>query len=241
MEISLAEKRRELTGILAADNDLKRALLEVNKMNIIKASLLARVNKHRNVRIETILEGDLQKDLAVGDYIFIQNFVKVVQMGYNHINMDDSFNIGLLLEAYRILAEDEDAGFRKNSPVIYSLNHVPPQASDVEARLSEVIRKLNSDMLGNNVAAKAMYLHNSIIDIWPFGEYNIELAIFAVNYFLLEKGLMPIEMPIDKREYIELMRDCLKGERLRETYSFFSRAITDKMDKTLEACRSYVR
>jgi hypothetical protein len=85
-----------------------------------------------------------------------------------------------------------------------------------------------------------MYVHNCVIDIWPFEEYNGELAVFAMNYYLMEQGFMPIDMPMERKDYIELVTACLKGVRVDEEYEFFRDAIVEKMKGTIHACRGYV-
>ena len=46
-------------------------------------------------------------------------------------------------------------------------------------------------------------------------------------------------MPISREKYCELVGECLKGNRQEEFYSFLYRAVFDKMEGTVEACREY--
>lgn len=86
-----------------------------------------------------------------------------------------------------------------------------------------------------------MYVHNSIIDIWPFDDFSGEIAIFAMNYYLMEQGLMPIDMPMRQQDYFDLVAACLKGRRPDEEYEFFREAIGTKMTSTIEICRGYIK
>ena len=49
--------------------------------------------------------------------------------------------------------------------------------------------RVYSPKAGNDVILKAMYIHNKLIDIYPFEEYSGEIAVFAMNYFLMENSL----------------------------------------------------
>ena len=221
----LLEMKRELAEILAGNKALKQALRQVNKLDMIKASLIVRNPRHQSLRI---------------DDVFIENYCELVKAAYNNLNMGNSVSAGLLKAAYRILKEDADADFRKDSPVVFSFSHVPPDWQDIDERLTNSFRMIYSGRIENDIAARAMYIHNCVYDVWPFDEYNGELAIFAMNYYLMEQGFMPIDMPMERKEYLELVTACLKGTRVNEEYEFIRDAIVEKMKGTLHACRGYI-
>ena len=238
MQAELQKLRKQLSEILVSDKALKQALREVNKMDIIKASLIVRNPKHQEVKVGEILEGQLQKDVPVGDYLFIQNACEAVKMAYNNIEMGNGVDGNLLKSAYRILTEEQDSGYRTDNPVVYNFNHVPPHCADIEERVNRSCRKIYDEQFEDDVIAKAMYIHNAIIDIWPFADFNGEIAIFAMNYYLMEQGLMPIDMPMDRQDYFDLVASCLKGLRPDEEYAFIKDAVFQKMQGAIAVCQS---
>lgn len=244
MHEELYNLRKELAGMIKNNRLLKSAVREVNRIDLIKASLLARNSNHEKINVEEILNGGvLQKDVPVGDYLFIENFSNVVRVAFNCIEMGNYLDKHLLISIYRILTEKEDAYFRKNNPVIYAFNHVPEHAVDIEEKLDAAVRRVYSKEAGDNIILKAMYIHNKLIDIYPFEEYSAELAIFAMNYYLMENGLAPINMPIDRQDYFNIVGECLKDHRDKQEifYNFLNRAVYDKMKGTVEACREYLK
>ena len=240
MHTELMQMRKTLSGMLSSNAALKLAVREVNKMDMIRGSLVARNPKHQEIQIDKILDGELQKDVAVGDYVFIQNFCELTKLAYNNLEMRNSLDRGLLTSSYKILAEDPAGGLRRDNPVVYAFNHVPPDYADIDNRLVLLSRKIYIEDFGDDIIARAIYVHNSIVDIWPFHEFNGELAVFAMNYYLMEQGLMPIDMPMSKQDYEELIAACLKGRRTNEEYAFIKAAIYEKMAGTIEACRGYI-
>ena len=234
MHEKLYSMKKELIDLLGKDRLLKSAVKEVNKLDMIKASMVVRNSNHENIDIEGILEGKLQKDLPVKDYVFIENFCKLVKVAENCLEMGNYLDKYLLISAYRTLSEDEDGYFRKNNPVVYSFNHVPVHALDIEEKLDEIVRRVYSREAGNNVVLKAMYIHNKLIDIYPFQEYSAEIAVFAMNYYLMENGFTPIN-------YFTLVGECLKGQKQEEFYNFLCSAVYDKMEGTIDACREYIK
>ena len=166
MQEELLKMKKELASILAANKALKQALREVNKLDMIKASLIVRNPRHQSLNIDKILDGDLPTDVAVGDFVFIENYCELVKSAYSNLNMGNSMNAGLLKAAYRILEEDPDADFRKDSPVVFAFSHMPPDWQDIEERLTNSFRRIYAGRIENDIAARAMYIHKCVIDIW---------------------------------------------------------------------------
>lgn len=238
----LNSMRKQLAEYLRSNELLRNAVKELSSKDMIRGSLIARNKHHSEVKLDAILdEGELQRDLPVKDYVFIQNFRDAVRVGMVCLEMGNYLDKYLLLSSYRTLVGDQGAYFRKTNPVIYSINHVPAHSLDVEEKLDDCLRRVYRADAGNDVVLKAMFIHNKIIDIFPFEEYSIELAIFAMNYFLMENGLVPVTMPIDRDSYLEIVGENLKGHRQEEFYNFLEKAICDKMEGTLSACEEYLK
>ena len=86
MHEELYSMRRELAGMLKNNRLLKSAVREVNRIDMIKGSLIVRNANHEKINIEEILNGgELQKDVPVGDYMFIENFSNVTRLAFNCI------------------------------------------------------------------------------------------------------------------------------------------------------------
>ena len=241
MHEKLYSMKNELAGMLKNDRLLKSAVREVNKIDMIRASLIVRNPNHESIPIDRILDGDLPKDVPVKDYVFIENFCNLIRVAYNCLEMGNYLDKHFLISGYRILSENEDGYFRKSNPVVYSFNHVPAYSADIEEKLDDAMRRVYSPEAGNNVVLKAMYIHNKLIDIYPFQEYSAELAIFAMNYYLMENGITPVSLPIDRRDYFSIVADCLKGQRQEDLYHFLCKTVYDKMEGTIDACREYIR
>ncbi len=241
MHEELYKMRIELAAMLKNNRLLRSAVSEVNRIDMVRAALILRSSSHVKVPVEDILEGNLPKEVPVKEYVFINNFSNLVRIGVSNMEMGNTLSKHLLINGYRVLSENENGYFRKSNPVVYSFNHVPPHAVDCESRLDDCLRRVYSREAGNNAILKAMYVHNKIIDIYPFEDYNAELAIFALNYFLMENGLAPISLALTRQEYLDQVSDCLKGVRQERFYEFLCSAVYDKMNGTIEACQEYIK
>ena len=148
----------------------------------------------------------------------------------------------MLLQSYR---------FARNDPLIKRLHclRCRPLVQESKGRSTYILgERLEghpaaslcfSHLTGSVGATKDV--HNKIIDIYPFEKYNGELAIFALNYYLMENGLAPISMALTRQEYQNQVSDCLKGVHQEVFYQFLCGAIYDKMNGTIEACREYIK
>ena len=215
MQEKLYSMKKELAELLGRDRLLKSAVKEVNKLDMIKASMVIRNPHHETIDIEKLADNCLD----MGNYI------------------DKNF----LISAYRTLADDSDGYFRKSNPVVYTFNHVPVHSLDIEEKLDDAMRRVYRPEAGNNVVLKAMYIHNKLIDIYPFPEFNGEIAVFALNYYLMENGFTPINMPVKREQYCTMVADCLKGQNQEVFYNFLMQAVYDKMEGTIDACIEYLK
>ena len=209
MQEKLYSMKKELAELLGRDRLLKSAVKEVNKLDMIKASMVIRNPHHETIDIDRILGGELKKDLALGDYVFIENFCKLVKLADNCLDMGNYIDKNFLISAYRTL--------------------------------DDAMRRVYRPEAGNNVVLKAMYIHNKLIDIYPFPEFNGEIAVFALNYYLMENGFTPINMPVKREQYCSMVSDCLKGQNQEVFYNFLMQAVYDKMEGTIDACIEYLK
>ncbi len=239
MQAEFKQLKNEFAEVLSKDSNLKKAIREVTKKELIKASLVVRNPRHRTVSVDGILEGMLQKDVSVGDYIFIQNSNELMREIYGNLEMGNKMDRTLLLKSYRILSENKKGSFRDSNPVVYGFNLVPVNAAEIEPQIVEMFRKVYSEDTEYNLILKAMFIHNKTIEIWPFEEFSGELAVFSMNYFLMERGLMPISFDMEHQDYLDLISACLKGRRREEMYKYIYDAVKDKMENTIEICKAY--
>ncbi len=239
MQAEFKQLKNEFAEVLSRNSNLKKAIREVTKKELIKASLVVRNPRHKSVSVDGILEGILQKDVTVGDYVFIQSSNELMREIYGNLEMGNKMDRNLLVKAYRILSEDDEGSFRNSNPVVYGFNLVPVNATEIEQQIEEMFRKVYSDDTGDNVILNAMFIHNKIIEIWPFEEFSGELAVFAMNYYFMEKGLMPIIFDMEQQDYLDLVSACLKGRRREELYKYIYGAVKDKMKNTIEICKGY--
>ena len=238
MQLEFDNLRGQLAETLNKNRHLKAALLEVNKRTMIKASMIAR-GGNIIVDVDGILDGEFSRDVPILDYMYIQNCEGLMEEACRNLTMSNNLDARLLVKAYRWLSDNREGYFRRSNPLVEVYNHVPPHVSDIVDWLTKTFRCLYSSETVDNVILKAMYIHNRIIEIWPFDNYSGELAILAMNYYLLERGMMPIEFNLTKEQYKSLVSQCLKGRELEKMYKLIYDNLLKTMEETVEICKGY--
>lgn len=239
MDLELKKLRDTFREILRGNPALARAIDRVNRINMIKCPLIARSEYHEKISVADILDGNLDPNVALGDYTFMEKAGDVVSLLQTNMSMGNSVDKNLLLESYRVLAGDSKAYFRKGNPVVYSFNHVPPHRADIDGELTKLFRKVYSGNTDDDPVMRAMILHKGIIEIWPFDEYSAELSLFLMNYFLMERGFMPVTFGMPRKEYLEIIGDNIKGRRQEEFYYTLREAVEESTERAIRACNAY--
>ena len=67
MHEKLYNMKKELAGLLRSDRLLRSAVKEVNKIDMIRGSLIVRNPKHDEIAVDEILKGELPRDVPVKD------------------------------------------------------------------------------------------------------------------------------------------------------------------------------
>ena len=214
MQEKLYSMKKELAELLGRDRLLKSAVKEVNKLDMIKASMVIRNPHHETIDIDRILGGELKKDLALGDYVFIEHFCKLVKLADNCLDMGNYIDKNFLISAYRTLADDSDGYFRKSNPAAYTFNHVPVHSLDIEEKLDDAMRRVYRPEAGNNVVLKAVEHRHKQADRYlsvPRVQRR-DRSVCSELLFELENGFTPINMPVKREQYCTMVADCLKGQ-----------------------------
>lgn len=159
--------------------------------------------------IEGMIEGEIPRDAALKDCVFVKNYLNTLDLMDDCLALRSSLDKRLLLKFYDSLT-GKNTGFRKSNPVMMDFKHVPPHHSDVENRLSRLLQEAYKN--STNEIRSAARIHCGIMEICPFEDHNPVMARLAMNYYLEEKGFLPVALGFNRGEYIKTMTECLKDK-----------------------------
>lgn len=159
--------------------------------------------------VEGMMEGEMPRTASLRECVFVKNYLNTLDMMRDCLELKCSLDKRLLLKFHESLT-GETSEFRKSTLTLKDFKHVPPHHSDVEQRLSLLLQDVYKNC--TNEIRSASKIHCGIIELHPFEEYSETMARLAMNYFLEEKGFLPVALGYNRREYIMTMIECLKDK-----------------------------
>lgn len=230
-------QRKKIDLQLKKPYDLKTAvaLRELNQLDHICNALILNGAEYDREEIRGMIEGEIPKTASVKDCLFVRNYVSLMDVIHDSISLKSSLDAKLLLKFHSILT-GHDSEFRRINQAVAELKHVPPNHSEIEDKLNQLFQTVYSSEA--NELRNASLIHYGILAIYPFEEYSGVMARLAMNYYLQEKGFLPVALGYNYKEYISTMIECLKDNNDALFYWGLERAEYNKMTHVMQIIES---
>ncbi len=128
-------------------------------------------------------------------------------------------------------------GFRKSGDYIVDTNIKIPKAEDIELELENLLIEYVTDWEDDETFLREAKFHIDFIRMQPFEDGNHRTANHILNYNLLKKGLAPVIITEDLREFYQSYINEKDYERLANLFKIQSlkeREIIDSLRKDQE-------
>lgn len=102
-------------------------------------------------------------------------------------NMHTEPDSAMICRLHALLAaENDDHDYRRGTPQIREMALTPPHSSEI----SGLMRHMEIDLAASRADSidRAVLLHDMVMSIWPFNEYNDATAYAVMSYSLLSAG-----------------------------------------------------
>ena len=185
-------------------------------------------------QVEKILKGGFIQDASLNEHALIERYRLLVNTANDMLEMSYSLNKEMLFSFARKLTENESVSYRRENPVLVSLNYNPPHPSEIQEQMELLMNWFYSDDMASNPVMKAACLHNRIIEIYPFDSYSGAVARAAMYYFLMEKGYHAFELGLSEREYNIAVMEYLKKENTEPFYRAIEYSLFNKMEVLMQ-------
>ncbi len=210
-------------------------LRELDQLDHICNALILNGSDFSREEIRGMIDGEMPKKASLKDCLFVRNYVELMDVIQNSISMSCNLDSKLLLKFQNILTGSE-SGFRRINQAVAELKHVPPNHSEIEPKLNQLFKNVYE--AGGNEIRNAALIHYGIIAIYPFEEYSEIMARVAMNYYLQEKGYLPVALGYNHNEYVKTMVECLKDNNDALFYWGLERAEYNKITQVLQIIES---
>ncbi len=182
-----------------------------------------------------INEGVTVKGKPLKDHLEAKNHQEALDYLYELIEKDkhNTFSENLIKSLNQIVQQNIDrewAGRYRNSGVIIGgSDHRPPEAIDVPALMSGLI-KWYSKNKNQNPVELASIIHHKLVNIHPFFDGNGRTSRLVMNIILMQSGFpLVVVLKSDRRRYYAALSSADKGN-----YSPFVDFIARAVERTLD-------
>ncbi|MDD2215954.1 MAG: Fic family protein [Eubacteriales bacterium] len=210
--------------------EILRFINEMNTIDWIFSSLRLDGFYLSKTSIERIIRGDFMVDVSVSDHATIGNYQEAIKLLYDMSDLGVYLNEKYLLKVYQTLIKPAVSGYRKSNPILRMLNYNPPHFKEVEEQMDLFFHWFHSNVHQSNPLEKAAYLHNKLVEIYPFEQGSEAIARMAAQYHLICNGFPPILWNINEQEYYDAIRLYLKKEEIKPIYDVLERGVYNKLE-----------
>jgi len=227
----LQRKKSDLQSRKPYDLKTAVALRELDQLDHVCNALMLSGAEYSREEIRGMIDGEMPKTASLKDCLFVRNYVELIDVIQDSISIKCSLDSKLLLKFHNILA-GQVKGFRRINQAIAEFRHVPPNHSEIEAKLNQLFKTVYENDF--NEIRNASLIHYGILSIYPFEEYSEIIARLAMNYYLQEKGYLPVALGYNHKEYVSTMIECLKDGNDALFYWGLERAEFNKLTQVLQ-------
>ena len=184
--------------------------------------------------VEKVVKGEFLVEVPIMDHGVIDHYHNAIKYAYDLAGMGTELNERILLDFYKRVANTSDAEYRRNNPILVMLDYNPPHPSEIQEQMDLLMQWLYTDNCDSNPILKAAYLHNKLLEIYPFEEHSEAVARMAMYYELIRNGYPPVFLNFSEQEYYDAIRHYLKKEEIQPIYHALERGVYNKLEIMLQ-------
>ncbi|QHI71324.1 Fic family protein [Aminipila terrae] len=215
---------------------IRKQIKEMDLCELLYTSLHLDGSIIKKEQIKPILAGKVVAEATLNDHMAIENYINTLSVMENFIDLKSDISLKIMEDLHNVSCGVTETLWRKSNPVLYTLDYNPPHWQDVKEKIEEFIKwtyRADEELEGNKLL-KAAYLHNKIIEIYPF-EYNCESTARLIMYYsLLRDGYPVFELRLSETEYNTSILEYLKHRKIEPFYKAVERGIYNKLDVLLQ-------
>lgn len=207
------------------------ALRELDQLDHICNAMILSGSDFSRREIQGMIEGEIPKTASLKECLFVRNYASLMDVMQDSLSLKCSLDIKLLLKFHSVLT-GQPSELRRSNHAIVEFRHVPPNHSLIEQKLNQLFQEVyKSD---TNVIRNASLIHYGILSVYPFEEYSGVIARTAMNYYLQEKGFLPVALGYSYQEYVSTMIECLRDNNDALFFWGLERAEYNKLTQVLQ-------
>jgi len=203
---------------------------EINLIDWIYTSLKLEGSSIGKTGVQKIAKGEFLVDVSISDHSAIGNYQDAIKLAYDMAEMDIELTEKYLFRFYQILANPGKLEYRRSNPILIMLDYIPPHPSEIEEQMDIMFQWMNTFDFESNPILRAAYLHNKLVEVYPFESHSEAVARMAMYYELIRNGYPPVNLNLSESEYYAAIRSYLKKEEIQPLYEPLERGVYNKLE-----------
>ena len=188
----------------------------------------------------SILDGNVINNAPVKEHRLIEIHNKLLSKMDDRLEMKMEVDTSVAEAFYKIIIGDEQLDYRTSNPILYHLDFVPDNYTDIRGAFSDALKKISRNDYDGDFCLKAAAFHMEIIRIYPFDDYTEMLARTVMQYELKRVGLFPIAINIDEQLYNHMISEALVTGNPEHFAQIIRKSTIDKLDFLIDKASKQV-
>ncbi len=203
---------------------------ELNLVDWIYTSMRLDGSGISKSNVQKIVKGEFLVDVTVNDHAAIENYENAIKLAHDMVDMEIELNEKYLFRFYQMLANPMKQEYRRTNPVLFMLDYNPPHPGEIEEQIEILFQWMYVNDFEHNPILRAAYLHNKLIETYPFETHSEAIARMAMYYELIRNGYPPVLLNLSESEYSAAIRSYLKKEEIQPLYEPLERGVYNKLE-----------
>lgn len=203
---------------------------EINLVDWVYTSLRLDGSSIGKAAVQKIVKGEFIVEVSVSDHAAIGNYHDAIKLACDMADMEIELTEKYLFRFYQILANPEKLEYRRTNPILVMLDYIPPHPSEIDEQMDILFQWMNTNDFESNPILRAAYLHNKLVEIYPYESHSEAVARMAMYYELIRNGYPPVLLNLSEQEYYTGIRSYLKKEEIQPLYEPLERGVYNKLE-----------
>ena len=203
---------------------------EINLVDWIYTSMRLDGSGVGRTSVQKIVKGEFIVDVTINDHSAVGNYQDAIRLAYDMADMEIELTEKYLFRFYQILANPGTLEYRRTNPILVMLDYIPPHPHEIEEQMDILFQWMNTFDFQSNPILRAAYLHNKLVEIYPYETHSEAVARMAMYYELIRNGYPPVLLNLSEPEYYAAIRSYLKKEEIQPLYEPLERGVYNKLE-----------
>lgn len=173
--------------------------------------------------VAALLTGEVIRGTAIGEHVMAQRLKELLDKMYEYASMNWPLDVHVIEDFHRIIIGEKSPApieYRRRNLIVQEYDSIPCVPGQIPHAMQQlqlfILRKKDVEATSEEIFDVAVKIHNSIIEIFPYGETDKILARAAMDYYLMLQGYPAGILQTSEEDYNQMVLKALKTGDVKE-------------------------